>query len=72
MVLNTEMTGQSFLPFSLIQLSLAGGLDNSPCPVCDVAEGQSNLAPQMSSDNRMLLRIQSGKLQHTQKTDVNA
>lgn len=49
-----------------------GGLDNSPCPVCDVAEGQSNLAPQMSSDNRMLLRIQSRKLQHTQKTDVNA
>lgn len=38
--------------------------------MCDVVEGQSNLAPQMSSDNRMLLRIKSGKLQRARKTDA--
>lgn len=72
-LLNTEITGDYFLPVSLILLSLAwAGITVSvlSCPVCDVAEGQSNLSLQMSSDNRMLLRIQSGKLQHTRKTDV--
>ena len=40
---------------------ISQGRNNSPCsgPVCDVVEGQSNLSPQMSSDSRMLLRIQS-------------
>lgn len=72
-LLNTEITGHSFLLVSLIRLSLAGAwiiVSVPSCPVCDVVEGQSNLAPQMSSDNRMLLRMQSGKLQQTRKTDV--
>lgn len=52
---------------------ISWGLDNSLCPVLSrvwCGGGQSNLAPQMSSHNRMLLSIQSGKLQHAYKTDV--
>lgn len=72
-----EITEASFLPVLAV---ISPARDNSPCSVLSCvcvcvwcgAGGQCNLSPQISSDNRMLLRIHSRKLQHTRKSDVIA
>lgn len=71
MLLNTDITGDSFLPVCLIQLSLArAGIKVSApsCPVCDLV-GQGSVQP-VPSDVLRRQDVIEGKLQHAHETDV--